>query len=201
MRFLTLWIVFLFSTSVFAQETKPLLHERELPAIAAPGFTEPLDASWSIAKGTWTPDNGILKAVELPAEKHVAVLHHKVGLESATIDCEFRLDGPDVFIIGCDGLQHVGRVVVNAEGLSIAEDSVKPSHTIAALKFPVKAGEWHRLHVEWQGDEMAASLDGQELRAKHPYLVSPKARSWLAIAKTASVRGLTIRGVKASVKP
>lgn len=191
----------LLSTVVLAQEPKPLLHERELPAVASPGFKEPLDATWSIAKGTWTPDNGILKAVELPEEKHVAVLHHKVGLESATIDCEFQLDGPDVFIIGCDGTQHVGRVVVTTAGLSIAEDSVKPSHTIASLKFPVKAGEWHRLHVEWQGDEMAASLDGQELRAQHPFLVSPKAQSWLAVAKTASVRALTIRGVKASVKP
>lgn len=190
----------LFSTMVLAQD-KPLLHDSELPAISAPDFKEPLDATWSIAKGSWTPDHGILKAVELPEEKHSAVLHHKVGLESAVIECEFKLDGPGVFIIGCDGLHHVGRVVVNAEGLSIAEDSVKPSHTIATLKTPVKAGEWHRLRVEWQGDEMAASLDGQELRAKHPYLVSPKVRSWIAVAKTASVRALTIRGVKASVKP
>jgi hypothetical protein len=193
--------VFLFSTMVHAEEGKAILHERELPAVTSPGFKEPLDATWSIAKGTWTPDNGILKAVELPDEKHVAVLHHKVGLESATIDCEFKMDGPDVFIIGCDGVQHVGRVVVTSGGLSIAEDFVKPSHTIATLKFPVKEGEWHRLHVEWQGDEMAARLDGQELRAKNPYLVSPKAQSWLAVAKTASVRALSIRGVTASVKP
>lgn len=194
-------LMVLFSTALLAQEPKPLLHDRELPAVASPSFKEPLDATWSVAKGTWTPDNGILKAVELPEEKHVAVLHHKVGLESATIDCEFKMDGPDVFIIGCDGTQHVGRVVVTTGGLSIAEDSVKPSHSIAALKFPVNAGEWHQLHVEWQGDEMAARLDGQELRAQHPFLVSPKAQSWLAVAKTASVRALTIRGVKASVKP
>jgi len=124
------------------------------------------------------------------------VLHHKVGLKNAVIECEFRFDGPGSFLIGCDSDKHVGRVVINGTGISIAEDSVKPSHTIAKLQTPVKQGEWHRLRVEWQGDRMAANLDGKELRAQHEFLATPKARSWLAAGKTTKVRNLKISGEK-----
>lgn len=199
-RILTTLLGLAFVSSAVAQETKPLLHDHALPVIAAPSFKEPLDGTWSIAKGRWTPENGILDVVELAEDKHVPVLHHNVGLESATIECEFRFDGPGVFLVGCDSDKHVGRVVITATSLSIAEDSVKPSHTIATLQTPVKQGEWHRLRVEWQGDHIAANLDGQELRAQHTFLATPKARSWLAVGKAAKVRNLKISGEKAAAK-
>lgn len=137
----------------------------------------------------------------MPEQKHAAVLHHLVGLESAVIECEFRFDEAGAFLIGCDSDKHVGRVVIKPTGMDIAEDSVKPSHTIESLKAPVKVGEWHRLRVEWQGDRMAASLDGQEIRAQHSFLATPKARSWLALSKTVQVRGLKISGIETAVKP
>lgn len=183
-----------------ADEGKPLLHEHDLPAIAEPGFRLPLDASWKLARGSWTVKDGVLEAAELPEEKHAAVLHHQVGLESAVIECEFRLEGSATFIVGCDGERHVGRVVVRPGGMDIAEDSVKPSHIIASLKAPVPSGAWHHLRVEWQGDRMAARLNSQELRAQHPFLATPKARSWLAVGKTVKVRDLKINGVKTPPK-
>ena len=185
-----------FASSAFAQNSKPLLHEHELPLIVAPSFKEPLDASFSIAKGKWTPRDGVLTVLDLPEQKHIPVLHHKVGLAAAVIEVEFLLDGPGTFLVGCDAKKHVGRVVVNAAGLSIAEDSVKPSHTLARLRLPVKPGVWHRLRVEWQGDHMAARLDGRELRAQHAYFATPKSRSWLAAGKSVKVRNLKISGEK-----
>ena len=189
------------AVSACAQAEKPLLHDHALPVIVTPNFKQPLDATWSVAKGRWTPADGVLEVVENGEDKHVPVLHHKVGLQSAVIECEFRFDGPGSFLVGCDGEKHVGRVVVNATGLSIAEDSVAPSHTIAKLSLPVKQGEWHRLRVEWKGDQMAARLDGQELRAQHAYLATSKSRSWLAVGKAAKVRNLSISGEKTTAKP
>lgn len=183
-----------------ADELKRLLNDKPLPAIAAPSFKEALDETWSVAKGTWTPENGELKAVELPAEKHVAVLHHKVGLSSSVIDCEFRMDAPGTFYIGCDSTRHVGRVVIGPEFMLIAEDSAKTSNTLAKVTLHVKVGEWHRLRVEWKADQMSAILDGQELRAQHAYLATPKARSWIAVGKAATIRNLTICGEKAAVE-
>ena len=179
-----------------AQESIPLIVDHPLPVLAKPDFNAPLDAAWSVAKGRWTPANGVLEVVEIPEDKHVPVLHHQVGLAAAIIECEFRFDGPGTFLVGCDGTKHVGRVVVTAGGLSIAEDSVKPSHAIATIKLPVKQGEWHHLRVEWQGDRMAARLDGQELQARHEFLATPKSRSWLAVGKAAKVRNLSISGEK-----
>lgn len=181
--------------------TQLLLHTMPLPSVAAPTFREPLAASFSVAKGKWTPQDGVLHVLDLPEEKHIPVLHHNVGLASAVIMVEFRLEGPGSFLVGCDSDKHIGRVVVNAAGLSIAEDSVKPSHTIAKLPVPVKPGEWHRLRVEWTGDQMAASLNGQEIRAQHAYLATPKTRSWLAAGKSVQVRNLQISGEQAAVKP
>ncbi len=196
-------LIFAFATAsdAFAQEGKLLLHDRPLPAIATPDFKGPLDASFSVAKGKWTPQDGVLRVLDLPEEKHIPVLHHNVGLATAVIEVEFLVEGPGSFLVGCDADKHVGRVVVTATTLSIAEDSVKPSHTIARLAVPVKAGEWHHLRVEWKGDQMAANLDGHELRARHAFLATPKVRSWLAAGKSVQVRNLKISGEKTTAKP
>jgi hypothetical protein len=185
---------FAFATAVLAQADKPLLYVTALPVIAAPSFAEPLVAPFVTAKGRWVPADGALSVVDIPAEKHIPVLHHKVGLASALIELEFRWDGAGSFLVGCDSDKHVGRVVINAKGLSIAEDSVKPSHTIAQIPLAVKQGEWHKLRVEWKGDQMAARLDGTELRAQHAFLATAKSRSWLAASQTVKVRNLKISG-------
>ncbi len=182
------------TSAALADDAKPLLHDHELPLLAAPEFKGPLDASFSVAKGKWTPEDGVLGVLDLPEQKHIPVLHHKAGLASATIEVEFLIEGPGSFLVGCDSDKHVGRVVVAAAGMSIAEDSVKPSHTIAKLPMTVKPNEWHKLRVEWKGDQMAANLDGQELRAQHAFLATPKSRSWLAAGKSVKVRNLKISG-------
>jgi len=182
----------------FAEETKPLLHDQPLPLLASPSFTEPLDGTFKIARGSWIPKDGVLAVLDLPEEKHIPVLHHQVGLSDAVIEVEFFFDGPGSFLVGCDSNKHIGRVVINGKGMSIAEDSVKPSHTIATLPLVVKSGQWHHLRVEWKGDRMAANLDGKELSAQHDYLATPKSRSWLAAGKSVQVRNLKISGVKAA---
>jgi hypothetical protein len=183
-----------------AQEVKPLLQDHLLPLVAAPSFPEPLDETFSIAKGKWTPQGGVLSVLDLPEQKHIPVLHHKIGLANAIIEVEFLLDGAGTFLVGCDSDKHIGRVVVTMTGLSIAEDSVKPSHTIANVPMTVKPNEWHHLRVEWKADQMAASLDGKELRAQHPYLATAKSRSWLAAGKSVKVRNLRISGEKTPAK-
>jgi hypothetical protein len=180
-------------------EEKPMIVSGDLPVIAAPTLSEPLDKSWSMAKGVWTPTGGVLKGVEKPEEKHAAVLHHNVGLQTAVIECDFKLDAGAALLIGCDGKGHVGRVVVKAGGVDIAEDSTKPSHVIASLKQTIAPGTWHHLRVEWTGDQMAARMDDKDVKAQHAFLASPKARSWLAVgSKSASVevKNLKISGVK-----
>ncbi len=200
-RILAAVMILTSAPAAFAQASKPLLHEHELPLIAAPDFAASLDGGFSIAKGKWTPTDGVLHVLDLPEQKHIPVLHHKVGLAAAVIELEFRLNGRGNILVGCDATKHVGRVVVNGAGLSIAEDSVKPSHTLAKLPGVTKPDVWHRLRVEWRGDRMAARLNGKVLGAQHPYLATPKSRSWIAAGKSVQIRNLRISGVRTPAKP
>jgi hypothetical protein len=194
-------VALLIVTAALVAAADAPVKDGELPIVAAPDFNGPLDSSFSVAKGTWTPAMGVLTAAEVPEDKHVAVLHHNAGLGSAVIECDFRLEGSPSFLIGCDGkTHHVGRVVVKGTGVDIAEDSAKTSHVIATLKMPVASEQWHHLRVEWKKDEMIATLDGQTVSAKHDYFATPKTRSWLAVPKSKTeIRKLTIRGEKTPV--
>jgi len=192
----TILLVLCFVSYSLAQSAKPLLQDQALPLLASPDFKAPLDESFSIAKGQWIVMDGELKVIDLPEEKHIPVLHHLVGLSDAIIEVEFLLDGPGTFIVGCDANKHVGRVVINTKRLSIAEDSVKPSHTIANLDVVTKPGVWHRLRVEWKDDKMAADLDGKKLKGQHAFLATPKSRSWIAAGKSVRIRNLKISGHK-----
>ena len=172
----------------------PLLVETEPPVVVAPDFKSAFAEPWKIPHGEWKPDDGVLRMTEIPARKHVPVLQHGVGLKTAVIELEFRQDAPAIFYVGCDGEKHVGRVVISPGSVHIAEDSVKPSHILARLPLQPVKGQWRHVRVEWTGDRMAVRIDGQELSAQHPFLATPKTRSWIAGAKSAEVRNLVIKG-------
>lgn len=177
----------LFSLSLcfaHADEQAPIL-VRPGKTITQPDFRQPLGAEWSVAKGKWTPADGVLIAVEIPDEKHVAVLHLKTGPVNMVVDCEFRLNGGKIFYVGCDGNKHVGRLVITGNSAKLAEDSTEvkgksPSHVLAETKIDLKQGDWQRLRVEYAGDQMAARLNGQEMKVQHEYLATPKVRWWFA---------------------
>jgi hypothetical protein len=177
----------------------PLLAE-EHPVLAAPDFKSPLDSAWKIAHGTYEPKDGVLVCAEKAENKHVAVLWHQVGWNTGVIECEFRLDGSKILIIGCDGegpkgLTHIGRFVISPKQISIAEDSVKPSHTVAKLSADLKSGMWHKMRLEWEGDQIAIQLNELVLQAQHTFFATPKTRSWIAVGgQTASIRALKISG-------
>jgi hypothetical protein len=175
--------------------TGPLLVEAEPPVVVAPDFKSAFAEPWKIPHGDWKPVDGVLRMSEIPARKHVPVLQHWVGLKTAVIELEFRQDSPAIFYVGCDGETHVGRVVISPGSVQIAEDSVKPSHILARLPLQPVEGQWRHVRVEWTGDRMAARIDGQELSAQHPFLATPKTRSWIAGGKSAEVRNLVIKGI------
>jgi hypothetical protein len=166
-----------------------------LPLVASPQFQEPLGPEWKVQHGRWTPENGELKAVELPENKHRAVLHHRVGLSRAVVELEFRMEGAGFLGVGCDGPPHVGRVVVLSNRFHIAQDSKSTPKILVASEMEVAPGVWHQLRVEWKEDEMAARLDGRELRAQHEYFRKPKGLTWIGIGPAnTTIRNLRIYG-------
>jgi hypothetical protein len=198
MKYLAPLLLAALSTITLADEAKvPLVQSGK--SVTQPDLKQPLDETWKIAKGTWEVKDGELIATELPAEKHSAVLWHQVGLQSAVIECEFQFDGANVFIIGCDGAKHVGRLVITKTTAKISEDStevkgVHPGATLGETKLAIKPGEWHKVRFEWTGDKMAARIDDKEIQGAHPSLSVKKARWWFAVGGAK----MRIRNVKAS---
>ena len=166
--------------------------------ISAPDFKQPLGPEWSVAKGKWEPADGVLKATDLPEEHHAAVLHLKTGPTPIVFECEFRFDSAKIFYIGCDATKHVGRLIITPKGAKLAEDSTEvkgksPSHTLAEANVTLKTDEWQRLRVEFTGDQLAAQLGNNQLKAQHPYLATPKVRWWFAVGGgTAQIRNVRV---------
>jgi hypothetical protein len=161
--------------------------------IAQPDFKGPLGPPWSTGKGKWTPADGVLTSTDLPEEKHIPVLHLATGPVDVVVDCEFRLSDGKTFLVGFDGAKHIGRVVITAKNWKLCEDSTEvkgktPSNTLAEAKVDLKSGDWQRLHVEATGSKLVARLNGEELRAEHDYLATPKVRWWFAAGDGAQVR-------------
>jgi len=186
-------------TVVGAEDARPLLvHAGK--TIAQPDLKQALAPEWSVQKGTWEVKDGELIATELPEEKHAAVLWHKVGLQSAIVECEFQFDGAKSFLIGCDSSgKHVGRLVITPKLAKLAEDSSEikgkqPGQTIGQTAVDLKPGSWYKVRLEWTGDKMAALVDGKEIEGTHPTLSTAKARWWFAVSGAKA----RIRNVKVS---
>jgi hypothetical protein len=179
-----------------AEDAKPLLNQPG-KVISAPDFKQPLGPEWSVAKGKWVPADGLLSITDIPDEKHIPVLHLATGPVPLIWECEFKFNNGKSFLVGCDAQKHVGRVVIGPKSFKIAEDSTEvkgkvPSHTLQETVVDLKPDEWHKLRVESAGDQVAARLDGQELKAQHPYLATPKVRWWFAAADSAQIRNVRV---------
>ncbi len=182
--------------SAFAADAPLLVQPGKV--ISAPDFKQPLGPEWSVAKGKWEPADGVLKATDLPEEHHAAVLHLKTGPTSLVFECEFRFDSAKIFYIGCDAAKHVGRLIITPKGAKLAEDSSEvkgksPSHTLAEAKVDLKSDEWQHVRVEFTGDQLAARLGSNQLKAQHAYLATPKVRWWFAVGGgSAQIRNVRV---------
>jgi hypothetical protein len=182
------------AASLFADDSTPMLLQPG-KIITQPDFKQPLGPEWSVGKGKWTPADGVLTSTDLPDEKHIPVLHLATGPVDVVVDCEFRFNGGKSFLVGFDGAKHVGRVVISETSAKLCEDSTEvkgktPSHTLAEAKVDLKQEDWQRLRVEYTGEKLVARINGEELRAEHPYLATPKVRWWFAASDKVQVRNV-----------
>ena len=174
----------------------------QLPLVAQPDLKAPLTAEFSVRHGTWDVKDGIMTIAELPENKHAAVLWHQVPLQSGAVDCEFKFDGGKVFILGCDGDKHIGRVIITPTVMRITDDSTEvkgktPGTKLAEGKLALKPGEWYPLHYEWSGNRMAAKIGDVSIEGSNDNLGKKKARWWFAVSgKTIQVRNIKVAGAK-----
>lgn len=179
-----------------------LLHEAPLPKVSEPSFKATFQAPFETVRGKWQHSTeGVVSVTDIPEEKHIPVLFHNAQLDEAFFELEFRFEKPGTLIVGCDSQKHIGRVLVTSTGLTIQEDSNEKSTNVAHLPFVVELGKWHRFKASWAGDKFAGILDGKELKARHPYFVAKRLRSWIAASDLVQIRNLKIYGKSSEPKP
>jgi len=190
-------IIFPLTASVRADDTAPLLNHPG-KVISQPDFNQPLGSEWSVGKGKWEPAGGVLAVTDIPEEMHIPVLHLATGPGPVILECEFRYNAGKAFLVGFDGAaKHCGRVVINPKKATLCEDSTEvkgktPSHVLAETPEDLKPDDWQKLRVEYAGEKLAIRLNGQELRAEHPYLGMPKVRWWFAAQQGVQVRNVRV---------
>jgi hypothetical protein len=190
-------LIFPFTASLRAEDAAPLLN-RTGKVLSEPDLKQPLGKEWSVGKGKWDPVDGVLEVTEIPEEKHIPVLHLATGPVPVILECEFRYNAGKAFLVGFDGAaKHCGRVVINPKKVTLCEDSTEvkgktPSDVLAESALDLKPDEWQKLRVEYAGEKLAIRLNGQELRAEHPYLGMPKVRWWFAAQQGVQVRNVHV---------
>ncbi len=168
--------------------------------LSHPTLEEPLGKEWSVARGAWTPADGVITGVQIPAQHHPAVLHIFTGPANMAIECDFKLPkATSTLSLGCDGSSHVGRIVIMPKLVFLAQNSKNPAtnkpgmYPLSKQVVDLKPGEWQHLRLEYSGDKLAAWVNDTSLTAEHPYLATPKKQWGFAVSD-----GVQLRHIKVS---
>ncbi|MBL9144202.1 MAG: hypothetical protein JNM99_11035 [Verrucomicrobiaceae bacterium] len=179
-----------------------LAYSADLSPIAQPDLKSPLSSEWLVKHGSWDIKDGVMTISELTQNKHAAVLWHQVPLQSGAVDCEFMFDGGKVFILGCDGESHIGRVTIAPKSMLITDDSTavkgkSPGTKLANAALDLKPGQWYALHYEWSGNRMAAKVGDVSIEGTNDNLGKKKSRWWFAVGgHFVKVRNVKVAGAK-----
>jgi hypothetical protein len=116
--------------------------------------------------GKWEVKHGILVGSERPLDKHGAVLRRpKWTFHHAAIEVSFRLDGAnglDLGLINANGRIASVRVTGTSMQLSRSLTGGDRSEVLDTVPLKLQVGAWHTLLLETQGNEIVASIDGEQ---------------------------------------
>lgn len=153
-------------------------------------FADALPKAWRSAKGTWTVEGGVLRGVEVAADKHQAVVRRPLAFTDAIVTFSFRLDRAKQISLSInDAKEHVCRLVINPRGFVVQKDDHDhdgPDKAVVFARVPMTFAPdgWHMAVVEIRGREMIAQIDGVEHVGfgGHELLDRPKANIGLTVA-------------------
>ncbi len=173
-----------------AKRGVPLVEDKFEKAPPQKGWRT-LNDGWRMRRsfGSWTAKEGVLTAVNVPAEGHGPVLAYEGKIRDAIIECEYRLPEKTgerhhfrIFLDHPDYRGHTVCVWANRNttfrprGLSVQHISKEKDKTIIAdvelgreiMGFP--RGQWHKMRIELRGDSVRASVDDHVVAARHQRL-------------------------------
>lgn len=134
-------------------------------------FSAPeLPPRWLTPKGQWKPTNGILKGLEIEAQKYTGNVRTKADFgRTFVIRSRFKMAGAQRTAMAFDGPKgHICRVTIEPHGFSVQKDasSTDPNDPVRQLDtaaYPFSKNEWHTLTVEFDGDTVLAWVDDRHV--------------------------------------
>jgi hypothetical protein len=171
-----------FSGLTLALNATPLIHAAETPqpTLAKKGELileesfddDTLPKGWTVQTGDWKPVGGVLVAREIPADHHAAAARRLLPMQDGIFQLRFRLAGKaKAFHFGFDPARgelkkkgHLFSIIVTPTGAKlmkhIDKDKPKedPNEILASSNTAFKAGIWHTLLLEKQGNHVAAQI-------------------------------------------
>ena len=192
-RCAVLWVAMLgLLTSVQANPGKPS------PIMTTPGsafatdtFAAALPKPWYAGKGTWTVEGGVITGLEVPADKHQAVMRRPVVFKDAIIAFSFRLDGARQITLSINAAKgHLCRLIIDPRGFTLRKDDndkdrgADKAVTFSRISATLAPDAWHHAVVELHGGEMVAQISGSSKVAlgAHAMLDQAKANFGFTVA-------------------
>lgn len=130
-------------------------------------FSAPeLPPRWLTPKGQWKPSNGILKGLEIEAQKYTGNVRTKADFgRTFVIRSRFKMAGAKKTAMAFDGAKgHICRVIIEPHGFIVQKDAASnnpadPVRQLDAAAYPFTKDAWHTLTVEFHGDTVLAWVD------------------------------------------
>jgi hypothetical protein len=123
-----------------------------------------LAKEWTVAKGDWKIVDGKLKGVEIPADKHAAVVRRNVKFTDGVIRYAVMLAGARAAHLSINGAKgHICRLILTPASVELRKDKanaksgdkpVRLAHQVASFT----PGAWYHVEVSLKGRTMAARV-------------------------------------------
>ncbi len=122
---------------------------------------------WTVAKGTWKIENGVLTGSELTSDHHAAAIRANIPFTNAILQFDFKLDGSEGFSLSVNEAKgHHSRISISPDGISLAKDRDKKdaksmTMPLARQNITFKPGVWYTIIVEYCGNDLLAHINKQ----------------------------------------
>jgi hypothetical protein len=194
--------------------TNANLHAGEKALLAVPGkvlyhnnFNTAPEAKWQAIKGSWEIANGVLRAAELEADHHGAVIRLQDELPDFVIDFEFKFEGAKSTSLSINAVKdHMARILITPKAVTIRRDDNDhdgPDKVVIFGVFPVdfKSGSWHKVHLEMVGDTLLGKVDDLIAWGSDPLFKEKRTNPGLTAAgQSVDFRNFTIRSATLNPK-
>ncbi len=145
-------------------------------------FSNPIiNTNWTVAKGTWKIEDGVLTGSELASDHHAASIRANIPFTNAILQFDFRLDGSDGFSLSVNEAKgHHSRIMITPDGITLAKDRDKKDAKsmtlpLARQNITFKTGIWHTIIVEYCGNDLLAHINKQTfVLGTHEQMGAPK---------------------------